>query len=135
MLASNEIIALDVGLKRIGVARANAVVKLAEPLGIIENNSEVWGKLKELCDEHGTTQLVVGLPRSLSGEETNQTKYAREFATEAGQELSLPVALQDEAVTSRQAEEELKLRGKSYNKADVDALAAVYILEDYLTEL
>jgi RNase H-fold protein (predicted Holliday junction resolvase) len=51
-----------------------------------------------------------------------------------GQKLPLPISWQDEAVTSVRAEEELRARGKPYVREDIDALAATYILEDYLHE-
>ncbi len=91
--------------------------------------------LQTICTERAVSQLVAGLPRGLDGQETAQTAYARNFAEAISQQLQLPVYYQDEAVTSRQAEAELQARGKPYAKGDIDALAATYILEDYLAVL
>jgi putative transcription antitermination factor YqgF len=80
--------------------------------------------------------MVVGLPRGLDGQETSQTTYSRQFADELGQHLgqTVKIVLQDEAVTSAKAIAELDAAKKHYAKGDVDALAATYILEDYLRE-
>lgn len=128
----HDILALDVGGARIGVARASSVVRIAEPLTTLPNDEHLWQSVTQLCLEHNVQQLVVGLPRGLDGQETAQTAVVRDFVAELSQHLDTPVVLQDEAVTSRQAEEELVARGKPYAKGDIDALAATYILEDYL---
>lgn len=73
------------------------------------------------------------MPRNLSGEETAQSATIRQFAQELATYTDLPITLQDETLSSRQAEEELKSRGKPYSKADIDSLAATLILEDYLS--
>jgi putative Holliday junction resolvase len=91
--------------------------------------------LKALCDDREVTQLVAGLPRGLDGQETAQTQYARMFGDQLAAQLQLPVYYQDEAVTSQQAKAELEARGKPYAKGEIDALAATYILEDYLANV
>jgi putative holliday junction resolvase len=131
---SGTVLALDVGTKRIGIARASFVARIASPLTTIQNDETVWQKLRAICSAEGVTQLVVGLPRGLDGQDTQQTKYAEDFAQTLASNLALPIKLQDEAVTSRQAEAELAARGKQFEKGDIDALAAVYILDDYLNE-
>jgi len=75
---------------------------------------------------------VVGLPRGMQGQHTAQTAEAEAFAKSLRAQSGLPVHMQDEAVTSKQAEDELKGRGKPYGKGDIDALAATYILQDWL---
>lgn len=126
--------ALDVGGKRIGVATAHAVARLAHPLTTIENNSQVVDRLQHLVKEHNVALLVVGLPRGLSGQRTEQTQIVEDFVQQVKQQLTLPVYWQDEAVTSRKAEAELNARHKPYRKEDIDALAATYILEDFMQE-
>lgn len=131
---NRAILALDVGERRIGVARATEAARLPSPLTTLENNLTIWTELKQICNEQRIVRIVIGLPRSLSGQATAQTKYVENFATEARAHLGLPIQFQDEAVTSKQAERELIARGKPFNKGDIDALAATYILEDYLRE-
>jgi putative Holliday junction resolvase len=123
---------LDVGHKRIGVARARSDVKLVSPLTTLDVSDNVLNELVRLCQQEDASQLVVGLPRNLQSEDTDQTRYVRQFADQAAAATGLPVAWQDEALTSVRAEEELQSRGKPYARADIDALAATYILDDYI---
>ena len=132
---STKILALDVGGVRIGVAMADAELKFANPLTTLINDDAIWDALVALIQENDVQTVVVGLPRSLQGHETPQTQICRDFAESLPERLEMPqmkIVLQDEAATSVKAEAELRARGKSYEKADIDALAATYILEDYL---
>ncbi len=130
----NSYLALDVGRARIGVAVANNVALIASPLTTILNNEQAVPEIKKIVAAHNVSELVVGWPRNLQGDSTEQTRYVAGFITMLEQELGLPVVKQDEAVTSVQAEAELQRRGKLYDKGDIDSLSAVYILEDYLTD-
>ncbi len=127
----NHILALDVGSKRIGLALASGIARLARPLTTLDADGDVIDQLARIITDEKVEQLVVGLPRNLDGQETAQTASVRSFTSQLEQ-FKLPIHLQDEALTSHKAEAELAARGKAYNKADVDALAATYILEDYL---
>lgn len=131
---ASSVIALDVGEKRIGVAQAGLPALLPRPLKTLANTSQIWHDLVGLVQEERAVAVVIGLPRGLQGQETAQTRTVELFGHELGQHLSVPLYWQDEAVTSRQAEAELKARGKPYAKGDIDALAATYILEDFLRE-
>lgn len=135
MLNSNSsILALDVGGQRIGVASANAVARLAGPLMTIQNSGNIIEEITKLISRYDAAALVIGLPRGLDGQHTDQTRAIEDFVMKLKQHITLPVYWQDEAVTSRQAEAELQARGKPYQKGDIDALAATYILEDFLNE-
>jgi putative Holliday junction resolvase len=114
------------------VARADKIARLAIPLTTLQNNDKVFQTLAKLCLENNADIIVVGLPRSLDGQETDQTSYTRSFADALQVENNIKIIFQDEAVTSKQAVAELVSRGKGYVKEDIDALAAAYILEDYL---
>lgn len=129
------ILALDVGAQRIGVATANVIARIASPLVTIPNNALTTATIQRLIAEHDVEMLVVGLPRGLDGQETAQTQVVRDFVSNLQQAIGdFPMQFQDEALTSRKAEEELEARGKPYQKGDIDALAATYILDDYLQE-
>ncbi len=131
---NNNILALDVGDKRIGVALASAIAKLPSPLTTISNDANCLDEIKEIIDREEVGVLVIGLPRNLSGQDTSQTKTVQEFGDKLAKHTGLSVRWQDEALTSKQAESELKARAVSYNKEHIDALAATYILSDYLSE-
>lgn len=130
--SGSTILALDVGGRRIGVAAANVVARIAHPLVTIENTPETPSVLQRLVDEQQAVGLVVGLPRNLNGDDTAQTRTVKAFVRALQEHITMPVYWQDEAVTSRKAEAELTERGKPYAKGDIDALAATYILEDFL---
>jgi putative holliday junction resolvase len=135
MLNSDDsILALDVGGQRIGIAKANAIARIASPLRTIENSADVISVIQRIVQQEQVAVMVVGHPRGLSGQTTDQTRVVESFADELRKHLSIPVNMQDEAVTSQKAEDELKQRGKPYQKGDIDALAAVYILEDFLSD-
>lgn len=129
-----RIIALDVGSKRIGVASANVVARLASPLKTLEVTESINEDIKRLLAEQTAVAVVIGLPRNLQSQETDQTKSVRTFGEELQQGITVPIFWQDEALTSHVAKEHLKTTNKPYQKGDVDALAATQILEDFLSD-
>lgn len=131
---SKNILALDVGEQRVGVAVASTQARLARPLTTLSRGASFWSQLEQLIRTEAADLLLVGLPRNLQGLDTDQTRATQQFITELNQRFGLPIVTQDEALTSRQAEAELNARGKPFTKGDIDALAATYILEDYLKE-
>lgn len=122
------LMALDVGERRIGVAIAQRVARLPRPLKTLERSERIIEDIKELVSVENVGALVVGLPRGMSGQYTEQTKKTEAFADELKQALPVPVYLSDETLTSVQAE---SVVGTS-DKAAIDAQAAAYILEDFL---
>jgi putative Holliday junction resolvase len=125
-------ISLDVGEKRIGVAIAHRANGFPAPLTTLVNDDGVINHLRKICHKNDIGEIVVGLPRGLDGQDTAQTRYCQLFADSVSRELGLPVYLIDEAVTSAKAEAELAARGARFSKEDIDALAATYILEDFI---
>lgn len=132
----DNFMALDVGTVRVGVATAHAVSRLPHAHSTLPNNEELFDTLAKLCHHEDVGTIVVGLPRGLDGQDTAQTRYSQEFADKLALSVgpSIRVELQDEALTSKHAVAELTAAKKQFAKADVDALAAVYILEDFLKE-
>ena|ERR1035437_10564175 len=130
----NTILALDVGGQRVGVAIASGEVKFAHPLTTLDKPETVIDDIKELISQHDVGTIVIGLPRGLNGQETDQTATVRAFVEKLKTDMTIPFVFQDEALTSIKAEDELNKRGKVYSRGDIDALAATYILEDYIVE-
>lgn len=126
-------LALDYGTSRIGVAVADSQVKIAIPQGAIEVDGSEIVQIKRLLDLENIDTLVIGYPRNQSGEATKQTELVEQFAEKLRAEFP-KIAFQDESLTSVLAEERLKTYKKPYSKADIDAMSAVMILEDYLKE-
>ena len=125
-------LALDIGLQRIGVAIARSDSRLSRPLSVIFNNDNFVDQLNQLIQINNINELVIGIPHGLDGQSTDQTRYTEDFVSSLKKNINLPIHLQDEAVTSVQAEKELIARGKPYSKGDIDSLAATYILDDFL---
>ena len=125
-MARHHYLGVDYGEKRIGLALASDDLRVARPFKIIEHGRtphlEVF---RNLIHAYGITDIVVGLPRNLDGDDTAQTKQVRQFAGEL-ERLGLPVILQDEAGTSELA------RQSHPDKAHIDDDAAAMILQDYL---
>jgi len=129
-MPSSSLIGLDIGLKRIGVARVSLDAKLPEALGTYENDESFFARLKELIDEYQVDSLIVGLPRNMDGQETAQSALVRDFCDSALKQYDMPIIMQDETLSSVEAEQRLKPnQGK---KSDIDTMSAVIILEDYL---
>ena len=128
-----KILALDVGEKRIGVARADSSTRIAVPVGFVAVDGSEWQEIARIARLNSTNFFVLGLPRSNEGNETAQSIYVRQFAKKLVEEIpGLKVRFQDESLTSVVAEERLKSRRKAYVKGEVDAEAAAVILQDFL---
>ena len=131
MSSRSILVGLDVGEKRIGVSVADLGVRIAIPLEtILVDGTEVEAIAKVIASE-GAELLVVGYPRNQAGEPTAQTDYVEKFAAQL-KPLVPKMVYQDESLTSVIAEQRLKARGGTYQKSDIDAQAAVIILQDYL---
>jgi putative Holliday junction resolvase len=132
------VLALDVGHRRIGVARAHLEAPFPQPLCTLEDPDSFLQNIIGLCKSEHAAAVVIGLPRGLSGQDTAQTEAVRAFgdtlASQLEDQLHIAVYWMDEALTSAKAEEELRKRGKQYAKGDVDALAATFILDDFVSQ-
>lgn len=134
-MAANNLLCLDVGEKRVGVARASSQARLAEPYTTLVNDNTIYQQIARLVTQLEANRLIVGLPRNSNGEDTAQTDVVRRFVDALQTEIrTIAVEFQDEADTSRKAEAELIARKKPYQKSYIDVLAATYILQDYLDQ-
>lgn len=125
-------LALDVGEKRIGAAYFDGEVQIPQILPAILVDGKELIVIEDLIKRFSIAQLVVGYPRNQSGEPTAQSLRIESFRLNLEGTISIPIYFQDESLTSVLAEQNLKLLGKSYSKADVDSEAASLILKDYL---
>jgi putative Holliday junction resolvase len=134
-----------VGARRIGVAISDATRTLARPLTVLQIarlDAGAVGRAAEEIDrlaaeEDGVAAIVVGLPRHLDGRPNNLTAGVQSFAAQLGARTGLPVALQDERLTSVEAESRLAEHDKDWRsrKKRLDAAAAAIILQDHLDGL
>lgn len=133
---------LDIGARRIGVAISDATGTLARPVGVLIRAASDADALRVVAaeiarlasEEDGVASVVVGLPRRLDGSANDMTPRVQAFAEQLRTASGLPVVLQDERLSSREAESRLALREKDWRarKKKLDAAAASVILQDYL---
>jgi putative holliday junction resolvase len=131
-----RILALDVGRKRIGLAVSDELGITAQGLETLQRTRirADLEKLKEIAREWKVRCLLVGRPLHMSGSESRQSDYTREFAERLGHFLELPVVFLDERLTSVEAERLMRDAGASLGerKNAVDRLAAMLLLQSYL---
>ena len=140
-MTRGRVLAIDVGARRVGLAISDASRTLARPLETITVASEadavdrVAQRIEQLDGEdEGIATIVVGLPSRLDGTPSPQTKRVTAFIALLATRTALPIATEDERLTSREAESRLALREKDWRKrkAQLDAAAAAVFLQDYL---
>lgn len=129
---NGDILALDYGDARVGVARASLIARLPEPLPIIINDNQLFDNIRELVASNNVSLIVVGLPYNSYGQSTSQTDKIRKFADELALKTGLMVKFADESLTSVDAD--TFLRGQKTLKYDQDSIAACYILEEYFRQ-
>ena len=133
MTGSKTYLALDIGEKRIGVAVGDSTVRIAVPLDTIEVDGTELEKIARHIVNESPDVIVIGYPRNQSGEPTAQTAFVEEFAKKL-KDIAPTIVFQDESLTSVLAEQRLQSYKKPYTKADIDAQAAAFILQDYLEQ-
>ena len=136
---SGTVLALDFGERRIGVAVGEHLINSANPLTTIDNESnEVrFAAITQLINEWQPKLLVVGLPLSLDGSETEVTQLCKKFARRLNGRFNLPVILVDERYSSAEASQllnETGIKGRA-QKAMLDQVAAQTILGSYFDSL
>ncbi len=128
------LVGVDVGEVRVGVAASDPQGVLAHPVATLARDQDGGADLSTLVDlvaERGAVGVVVGLPRSLSGEEGLAARRARDYAGSLQRRLDVPVRLWDERLTTVDAHRNLHrsgVRGRD-QRAVVDQVAAVLILQ------
>jgi putative Holliday junction resolvase len=133
---------IDYGARRIGLALSDATATLASPWRLLqrppsdaETMRMIVAEVTALAqDDDGLEAVVVGWPRRLDGSPNQQTPIVETFARTLESKVSMPVVLQDERLSSREAESRLAVDEKDWRKRKlkIDAVAAAIILQDYL---
>lgn len=128
-----RVLGVDPGTVRIGLAVTDPDRLLATPHATVQGGGGGAARVAAVADELGCTAVVVGLPRALSGRDTDSTRMARRLADEL-RATGLEVHLQDERLTSRQADRSLRASGRtSRTGKDVkDQVAASLLLQAWL---
>jgi putative holliday junction resolvase len=133
-----RVLALDLGEKRVGVAVSDELRISVRPLPLLHRTSwkQLLGAVAALLQSFDAQALVIGLPLNLDGTEGQPAKEARRLARNFELSLKVPVHLQDERLTSREAEEALRGAGRSGDRLRqfVDSEAAAIILRDFIAK-
>jgi putative Holliday junction resolvase len=131
-----RILALDVGKKRIGLA-------VSDPLGLTAVGLPTLHRtriradlahLKSVAQERTVSKLLVGRPLHMSGDESRQSEYTREFAERLSNHLGIPIVYWDERLTTAEAQRLMRDSGATLEqrKKAVDQMSAILLLESYL---
>ena len=136
-----RVLGIDVGARRVGLAISDVTRTLARPLTTLTVSSDrdaldrVVETINSLsAEDDGLSAIVVGLPARLDGSATDETRRVTAFVSALAQRTQVPIATEDERLSSREAESRLALRERDWRKrkARLDAAAAAVILQDFL---
>jgi putative Holliday junction resolvase len=136
---NGRVLALDLGKKRIGLA-------LSDPLGITAQGLDTLQRtrirddldaLARIIEQNEVTLILMGHPLHMSGQESRQSEYTREFAGRLAERTGLEIRFWDERLTSVEAGRVLRSSGISIEKRAraVDRLSAVILLASFLDSL
>lgn len=142
---TGRVVAFDPGDKRIGVAVSDpfGTIALGRPTLERSGDSWPWRALLQVVEESEAVRVIVGDPLRMDGTAGTRSEISRKFAAEVAERTGLPVELQDERLTSVQAERGLRAsggggrggrnaRGRQEARGEVDRSAAVLILQAWL---
>ena len=133
---------IDYGARRIGLALSDVSGTLASPLRVLERPQSERETVRLVCQEiaqlvagdDGLATVVVGWPRRLDGSPNAQTPVVEAFARALREAVAVPVVLQDERLSSHEADARLAFKERDWRKRKrkLDAAAAAVVLQDYL---
>ncbi len=134
----SRILGLDIGDRKIGVAVSDPSQVLASPISTIvrDDDAKAINQIAFLVKKYGATQIIIGLPYSLSGAIGKQAEKVLSFKQKIAEALSVEIIMQDERLSSVSANQKLREAGKKGNKLkkEMDAAAATVILQSFLDE-
>lgn len=136
-LPTGKLLALDVGLARIGIATCDGLGLVSRPLEVLERRSrrEDFAHLAQLVEREAAQTVLCGLPLNMDGSEGGQAQTTRKWAMRLAQALRtllgrpIPIVFWDERMSTYAAQE---VMARHPVTAGEDAVAAAVILQDYL---
>jgi len=123
-----KVLAIDYGLKKIGLAVGDTITKMAFPRGTLTVGMDLISRIIALVKKEEVGLIIVGQPLNMQGQATKQTKTTEYFVSKLQELITVPVELLDERLTTKRA---LGARQSGSRLTD-DELAAMYLLQDYL---
>ena len=135
----SRVLALDYGERRIGVAISDPTATIAQPLPTLTRRAGKRAPVAKIIDiaaQNDVAEIVIGLPLTLAGDDSDWTRSVRDFASKLEQRTGLPVHLMDERLTSVMAERAVRSlalkKSQREQKERVDAAAAMILLQAFL---
>jgi putative Holliday junction resolvase len=132
----NRLLALDIGVKRIGVAVSDPLNMFSIGLETINRkpHKDSISAIRSLCEQYSIKKIIAGLPLNLKGQKAFQAEDVQNYILELGQALEIEIITQDERLTSVMAQKILIEQNisPSKNKGLIDKKAAELILQQYL---
>ena len=137
-----RIMGLDYGSKTVGVAISDELMLTSQGKEIIRRKEEnklrrTLARIEELIQEYGVEKIVLGLPLNMDGSVSERSKLCLEFKDKIERRTGIHVIMQDERLTTVEADEimdEVGIRDRKERKGYVDMIAAQIILQDYLND-
>jgi len=134
-----RVLGIDFGERRIGLALSDPTATIAQPLETLQRRRgkrPPTAAILERIAQHDVDRVVLGLPLSLAGDETDWTREVRAFGDTLARRAGLPIEFVDERMTSVIAERAVRSiglpRAERERKERIDAAAAALILQAYL---
>jgi putative Holliday junction resolvase len=135
----SRILGIDYGERRIGLAISDPTATIAQPLATLLRRAgkrPPVAKILDIIDTNDVAEIVVGLPLTLAGDDSDWTRTVREFADALHTRAAVPVQLIDERMTSVQAERAVRSLGLKRSQREqrerVDSAAAMILLQIHL---
>ncbi len=138
---AGRVLGVDVGARRVGLAISDASGTLARPLDtiVVASGEDAVERVAQRIDalaneDDGLAAIVVGMPAALDGTKTPESLRVAAFVAALSTRTPLPIAVEDERLTSVEAERRLAIHERDWKKRKekLDAAAAAVILQDYL---
>jgi putative Holliday junction resolvase len=137
-LEKARFLAIDYGLKRVGIAITDPLRFFAYPLETLQNDSNFWTKFQTIISNYEIETIIVGYPLKEDGSKSSSTELVENFVSELKKRIKVPIELIDERYSSSIAKERVlnsvSSKKKRRDKALIDKNAAAIILEDYMKE-
>jgi putative Holliday junction resolvase len=135
--ASQTLLGIDFGLKRIGIAVGQTLTKSANPIAVLKakNGEPSWNDIDALIQTWKADAIVVGIPYNMDGSEQPLTQVTRQFVKKLRAHITLPIYTIDERLTSVEAKQQLFDKGELkeiISTQQLDSYAAKLILEQWL---
>jgi putative Holliday junction resolvase len=124
------VIGFDFGTSWIGVAVGQTLTQQATPLTTLKTSD--WKSIERLIDEWRPQKLVVGLPRSMSGEDHEMTARSKRFGRQLQGRYGIDTSMVDERLTTREAYQIAIEKEEYKSKQEIDSLSAALITESWL---